>query len=362
MFGSAFPTLVLSWCLAAGSSGMCVSCWDHSPDDAKAAKPPMPPTRARTAPGTRGGDCPLKSFSGSGCLAPCRPEPWGCCSYFFPSGLLYFTLLGLDRAVGPDSVTRGVVHPCLAPLLCPSCPQPALGMAWPGRGGSSKHPRVDPLVWVLWEVARGGPRPPWWHRQPQCRMSIPFHPVCPLHPFVLWCHAGAVPRGDSIVHACPHPSPLPPPAPLPWPLGSPRRAGLALGWGSHFPAALAKNLCPALSWWQFPGGTGSPVSGCTSVCLSRGGGAGTRAGSVPPTPLCATRCLSQPPPYEDVPTAVPVPGWHRRSVRTSGSRVGSQPRPRRGDMVKRCSPAVLLMPLSPAAGPAAFPGMPALYK
>lgn len=162
MFGSAFPTLALSWCLAAGSSGMRVLLGPQ-PRQSKGTGITRAPPRGHGQRGNWGGDCPLKSFSGSGCSAPCRTEPWGCCSYFFPSGLLYFTLLGLERAV----VTRGAVQPCPASLLCPWCPQPALGMARPGRGGPSKHPHVDPLLWDLWEVAGGGlAMPPWGPTRP----------------------------------------------------------------------------------------------------------------------------------------------------------------------------------------------------
>lgn len=84
MFGAVFPTLVLSWCLAAAGH---VSCWGHSPDDAKAEKPSVPPMRM-DALGTRRGDHPLNPSMAQGAqhLAGLSPEvmaailfPVNCC-------------------------------------------------------------------------------------------------------------------------------------------------------------------------------------------------------------------------------------------------------------------------------------------
>lgn len=101
---------------------------------------------------------------------------------------------------------------------------------------------------------------------------------------------------------------------------SPLLAGPGWGWalGSHFHMALARNLGPALSWWE-QGARCPGVHHCVRP--------GTRAGwqRVVSVPLSATHCRYQSPPYGDVPMAVPILCWRWSSVSTSGSHVGSQP-------------------------------------
>lgn len=146
--------------------------------------------------------------------------------------------------------------------------------------------------------------------------------------------------------------------------------GPGWGWagGPTFPWHLPKILVPLCRGGSCLGEPGTLCPGARqSVCpgaVERGPVQGGSVGCLcPSTPLhCALPVPTTTSTYGDVPTAVPVPGWHRRSVSTSRSPVGSQPRPPRGDTVKRCCPALLLTPLSPVAGPASFPGMPALYK
>lgn len=208
-------------------------------------------------------------------------------------------------------------------------------MAWPGRGGSSERPRVDPPVWGAMGGDLGhatpGPRPLWWHHQPWCRESIPCHSACPLHPSVLRCHVGAVPRGDSIVHVCPPPS-SPVTSRPPTPPGQPWQGQAGAGLGSHctFPMALPKTLCPAGG-----GSLGAPGAPCRGVCQSvcpgtaergpvRGGGAGRLCPSVP---RCHALVVPTTPLWR-CPHSHVHPGLAPGGVSTTVSRVGSQHSPR----------------------------------
>lgn len=173
--------------------------------------------------------------------------------------------------------------------------------------------------------------PPCWPHCALCRTSTLYHPACPLCvPCAPWCHAGAVPRGDSIVRACPRPVTS---ATFRCPLGA--LAGLG-----PFPWQLPK--LSALCWWQLPGETGSPVPVCTCVHLS---GDSCRVAM----PVLWVTSMSQPPRYGDVPMAVPTPGWHQTSVSTRGSQ------PRRGDTAKRCRPRSAPNPPQPRRRPRCIP-------
>ena len=136
------------------------------------------------------------------------------------------------------------------------------------------------------------------------------------------------------------------------------QAGAGAG-GLIFPWRLPKifvPLCPGGSFLGEPGALRPGVRQC--VCPGTASGDPRRVaawGVCAPAPLGATRCQSQPPPYGDVPMAMPVPGWHRRSVSASGSHVGSQPCPHRGDTVKRCCPRSAPNPAQPCCQPRCLP-------
>lgn len=197
--------------------------------------------------------------------------------------------------MGPDGITQGWVR---------SCPQPALGMAWPGRGGISECPCTDPrcrtlegLQGVAW-LSHPRAMSPRVALPAQLQGERPMPPACPLHA-VVSCR-GCATRGQHCL--CLSPSVTS--STFCSPIVAPGEPSLRLGWGSHFPVAFAKNLRHSLSWWQFPGGTGSPVSGWMSVslgahqsvCLGGPEQGPMLSGSVGClcTPLCHT-CLSQPP-------------------------------------------------------------------
>lgn len=173
---------------------------------------------------------------------------------------------------------------------------------------------ADFFFFFILEVFVPCPRGPLQPGPPECR--------CPR-----WCSDRALPRGGSTAR---------PSLPVP---------------GLLFPRRFPK-ICKTLCYRQPPGATASPM--CPSVCpsgmLERGDPcAGDRARCLCPSAL---RCQSRPHPFGNVPTAMPHTGWHRRHVNTRGVCLCGDT----GGTQGRAVPALLLSPLRPAAGPAAFPG------
>lgn len=264
MFGSAFPTLAPSWCLAAGSSGTRVLLGPQ-PRRCKGTGITRAPPRGHGQRGNWGGRLPSEVLLWLEVLSTLRDQALGLLQLLFSQWIAVFYPPGTGESCGHSG--WGTALPCIPPVSLVSPASPGHSMArprWPFQAPSRRPAAVGPVGGCWWWPGHAtlGSRLPC---QPGCRASIPCHPACPLHPFVLWCHAGAVPRGDSIVHNSPHPSPLPPPAPLPWPLGSPGRARLGLGWGgSHFWHLPKKSMScfvlVAISWGNWEPGVRVRVS------------------------------------------------------------------------------------------------------
>ena len=196
--------------------------------------------------------------------------------------------------------------PCIPPVPLVSPGSPGHGLArrrWLLQASSRRPTRVGPLggLGVAWPCHPGAlpTLGPGTSSLGARRAShVPCIPSCRGVMRVL-CHEGTALSAPV--------SPLPPPGPPPLAPGSSSQgqAGAGLGWGSHCTLSHGtwQHLAPALSCWQFTGGTGSPVSACASVCLSgdsRTGSCAPAQSSVrclcPSTPPCrAARWPSQPP-------------------------------------------------------------------